>query len=132
MCIHTIECPLIDLIQFDAKSPMAAILEMRVSDRPEFMRMNSTSNWTDDESFAECIKSRFDAKNKRAMRARISKHKRENLQAFNLQLPSSYAPLFDAQHQSQSDSSLLNRPLLSNQTAINESEYNTESTVSAQ
>jgi hypothetical protein len=144
----TLEDIMEDIIQeeipdeFDAASPMNAILEMCVSDRPPFSRLNShKSVWTDDESFAECVISRFDAKNKRARRAKISKKKRKGNNMNLLQVPPlmsdseantpRYTPVFDVTHLSQSHSSILSKPLLPNESAINAFSSNPQIVVSA-
>eukprot|EP00486_Rosalina_sp_Unknown_P014389 CAMPEP_0201595918 /NCGR_PEP_ID=MMETSP0190_2-20130828/192759_1 /ASSEMBLY_ACC=CAM_ASM_000263 /TAXON_ID=37353 /ORGANISM="Rosalina sp." /LENGTH=361 /DNA_ID=CAMNT_0048056061 /DNA_START=311 /DNA_END=1396 /DNA_ORIENTATION=+ len=141
--IITLEDIMEDIIQeeiadeFDAQSPLQAILESKQSRsllRPE------PEKWTDDRSFVESVKSRFNAKNVRTARAARAKLKREGSNIRLSQPPlsdhSAISPyskpldynnnndgnIFDQVKRmgSQSQPEILSKPLLSNNdTSIN-------------
>ena len=142
--IITLEDIMEDIIQeqiadeFDAMSPLQALKEVGSKSLME----KKEEKWTDDASFAESVKSRFNAKNKRTARAQMKKLKRDinpkmKLASVPMSETEAISPyskpirsnvgnggggnIFDIKrHSSQSQPSLLSKPLLSNtDTAIN-------------
>eukprot|EP01084_Bolivina_argentea_P099712 179211_1 len=116
--IITMEDVMEDIIQeeigdeFDAGSPLNAILEQRISETRLSVDTKERPQFTDDESFIKCVNARFTARNKRTFRAMESRKSRDAKEPYSQTVPMDVDIVWDKM-KSQSHPQILAKPLLS-------------------